>query len=137
MCVSGFVFEHAVESGKGLRNEKKIQCFDRCDGRRLEPLRKKRKKEKKDGFEVGWGWGGLRYDIISSLFATAFLEENQCWIVCCESHCFSVCVCLLHRVVLICLHCSSASLLPLLLLLWLASGIIERDIYQNRSCICR
>ena len=38
--------------------------------------------------------GELRYDIISSLFATAFSEENQCWIVCCESHCFSVCVCL-------------------------------------------
>ena len=59
MCVSGFVFEDAVESGKGLRNEKKIQCFDRWDGRRLEPLRKKKKeKEKRNGWEGELGVGG-------------------------------------------------------------------------------
>lgn len=39
-------------------------------------------KEEKEKKRMGLRWGGvgrvLRYDIISSLFATAFSEENQC-----------------------------------------------------------
>ena len=100
----------------------------------------RRKRKKKDGVEVGWGGGGSSGMISLAAYLLLPFPKKINVELCAVSHTVSVCVCLClrHRVVLICLYHSSASLLPLLLLLlWLASGIIERYIYQNRSCICR
>ena len=99
--------------------------------------------EKREKRKDGVGKGGSGMISLAAYLLLPFPRKINVGL-CAVSHsvsvcvCVCVCLCLLHRVVLICLRHSSASLLlPLLLLLWLASGIIERDIYQNRSCVCR
>ena len=102
----------------------------------IEKEEKRKRKKEWVGGGVGGGWGNSGMISLAVYLLLPFPKKINVGL-CAVSHTVSVCVCACSRVVLICLHHSSASLLPLLLLLWLASGIIERDIYQNRSCICR